>query len=91
MPTLMRYDTYDDSLPSDVERQDDVNNPQHYNTNGLETIDLIKQSMSEEEFKGYLKGNILKYVSRYRHKHPAEPKKDLLKAEWYLTRLLKEW
>ena len=40
MPTLMRYDTYDDSLPSDVERQDDVNSPQHYNTNGLETIDL---------------------------------------------------
>jgi hypothetical protein len=47
--------------------------------------------MSEEEFKGYLKGNILKYVSRYRHKHPVEPKKDLLKAEWYLSRLLKEW
>ena len=70
---------------------EDVNSPPHYNKNGLETIELIQQSMSEEEFKGYLKGNILKYVSRYRHKHPVEPKKDLLKAEWYLQRLLREW
>ena len=91
MPTLMRYEIARDTLPCDVEQKDDVNSPEHYNANGLETIDLIKQSMSNEEFKGYLKGNILKYVSRYRHKHPAEPKKDLLKAEWYLSRLLKEW
>ena len=47
MPTLM---TYSGELPSDVEHQDDVNSPQHYNANGLETIDLIKQSMSAEEF-----------------------------------------
>ena len=69
----------------------DVNSPQHYTTNGLETIELISLSMSSDEFKGYLKGNILKYVCRYRHKHQAEPKKDLLKAQWYLNRLLKEW
>ena len=84
--------TAENSLPSDSTWDtDDVNNPSHYNTNGLETIDLIKQSMSGAEFNGYLKGNVLKYVSRYRHKHPAEPQKDLLKAQWYLNKLLEEW
>ena len=83
--------TIDNSLPSDVSWDIDVNKPAHYNANGLETIDLIKQSMSDEEFKGYLKGNILKYVSRYRHKHSSEPKKDLLKTQWYLNKLLDEW
>ena len=83
--------TANNSLPSDVSWDIDVNKPVHYNTNGLETIDLIKESMSDEEFKGYLKGNILKYVSRYRHKHLSEPKKDLLKAQWYLNKLLEEW
>tara|TARA_R100001244_G_scaffold124499_1_gene94328 strand:- start:195 stop:446 length:252 start_codon:yes stop_codon:yes gene_type:complete len=80
-----------ESIPSDVTWDTDVNSPPHYNTNGLETIDLIQQSMSNDEFKGYLKGNVLKYVSRYRHKHSSEPKKDLLKAQWYLNKLLKEW
>ena len=93
----------DDNLPSDStwdiyvppraapKEKDDVNNPSHYNTSGMETIDLIKQSMSSTEFKGYLTGNILKYVSRYHHKHPAEPQKDLLKAQRYLNKLLQEW
>jgi len=84
----------EDTRPCDVEwsdPSDDVNRPAHYNTGGLETIELIRLSMSDEEFKGYLKGNILKYVSRYRHKHPSEPKKDLLKAQWYLNKLLEEW
>lgn len=83
--------TAEGNLPCDVEWRDDVNKPEHYNINGMETIDLVKQSMSQDEFKGYLKGNILKYVSRYRHKHPAEPKKDLLKAQWYLNKLLEEF
>jgi hypothetical protein len=43
--------------------------------------------MGSEEFLGYLKGNILKYVSRYRHKH-KEPVKDLKKAAWYLDKLI---
>jgi hypothetical protein len=30
-------------------------------------------------------------TERYRHKHSSEPKKDLLKAQWYLNKLLKEW
>ena len=68
---------------------DEINKPTHYNQNGIETIDLIKESMSHNEFNGYLRGNILKYISRYTHKHKEEPVKDLLKAKWYLEKLIK--
>ena len=43
---------------------DSVNNPKHYNIKGLETIDIIQSRLTDEEFIGYLKGNILKYDLR---------------------------
>jgi hypothetical protein len=65
-----------------------VNSPQHYTQGNMETIDMIKESLTEEEFSGYLKGNILKYVCRYKHK--GMPLKDLMKSQWYLERLIRE-
>jgi hypothetical protein len=44
--------------------------------------------MTSDEYHGYLKGNVLKYVSRYKFK--GEPLQDLEKAQWYLNRLIKE-
>ena len=44
--------------------------------------------MTDDEYHGYLKGNVLKYVSRYKFK--GEPLQDLEKAQWYLNRLIKE-
>lgn len=61
-----------------------VNSPQHYTQGNMETIDIIKESLTEEEFSGYLKGNILKYVCRYKHK--GMPLKDLMKSQWYLDK-----
>ena len=65
-----------------------VNSPQHYTQGNTEPIDMIKESLTEEEFSGYLKGNILKYVCRYKHK--GMPLKDLMKSQWYLDKLVKE-
>ena len=65
-----------------------VNSPSHYRQGNMETIDMIKESLTEEEFSGYLKGNILKYVCRYKHK--GMPLKDLMKSQWYLERLMRE-
>jgi hypothetical protein len=76
------------AMAEENEPIDIINSPPHYNTTGMETIDLIKNSMTEAEFEGYLKGNVLKYVSRYRVKHKEDPLKDLLKAQWYLNKLL---
>jgi hypothetical protein len=66
---------------------DPVNSPIHYaDGNGVECIDAIEASMSTEEFKGFLKGNVQKYVWRYSQKNGAE---DLKKSKWYLERLIK--
>lgn len=64
--------------------EDIVNNPKHYNQSGVECIDAI-QSATDEGFEYYLQGNILKYIWRYRYKNGVE---DLLKAEWYLKKLI---
>ena len=68
----------------------EVNSPDHYNRNTVETIDHIRDSMEPQEFRGYLKGNIFKYVSRCRYKDKENPVKDLLKAEWYLNKLIED-
>jgi hypothetical protein len=70
---------------ADVPKQDDVvNNPSHYNKGGMECIDYIEQQLSPEAFKGYLEGNMIKYMHRHKYKNGLE---DLKKAQWYLQRL----
>lgn len=65
----------------------DAINPEHYKKGGIECIEAIKASMTDLEFQGYLKGNVLKYMWRFRHKKGVE---DLQKAEWYNKRLIDE-
>jgi hypothetical protein len=67
---------------------DPVESPVHYNTGSVECIEAIKASMSDTEFKGYLKGNVMKYLWRYDYK--GKPVEDLKKAQWYLARLTEE-
>ena len=67
---------------------DNVNNPQHYKSGDIECIDAIKASMEGEAFRGYLKGNIMKYVWRMSYK--GKPVEDLRKARWYLDKLIEE-
>lgn len=64
---------------------DEVNNPKHYTSGGIECIDAIQSSLTPEEFRGFLKGNILKYTWRERHKGGNQ---SMEKAQWYLNRLL---
>jgi len=51
---------------------DNVNHPAHYTVGGIETIDFIKAKLTPEEFIGYLKGNVIKYLSRAPHKGGTE-------------------
>jgi hypothetical protein len=67
---------------------DPVNNPAHYTAGNIECIDAIKEALGPEQFKGFLRGNVLKYLWRCEHKGNAV--QDASKAEWYLKRLLKE-
>lgn len=73
---------------SDAKDVDMVNHPNHYCKGGIECIDAIKASMSDECFRGFLKGNVMKYVYRYESKE--KPLEDLKKAEWYLKKLIEE-
>ena len=63
-----------------------VENPDHYNTGAIEAIEAIKASMDADQFFGYLKGNVMKYLWRYDYKE--KPVEDLRKADWYLNRLI---
>lgn len=62
-------------------KADPVNNPSHYNVGGMETIDFI-----EAKELGYHLGNVVKYVSRAKHK--GTELEDLRKARWYLDRAI---
>lgn len=65
--------------------EDLVNQPAHYRTGRIETIDAILGLNV-----GYLEGNIIKYLARWRHKGktPELKKQDLLKARYYMNLLL---
>ncbi len=67
------------------EDEKDNINPDHYKNGEIECIDAIEASMTKEAFRGYCKGNILKYVWRYENKNLDE---DLKKSQWYTKRLL---
>jgi len=73
---------------AEAEDVDVVNKPDHYNTGNIECIDAIEESMSSVAFKGYLKGNCMKYLWRYDYK--GKQVEDLQKAQWYLARLLNQ-
>lgn len=65
-------------------KNDPINSPVHY-SGKIECIEAIEASMTPEAFKGFLKGNCLKYLYRYENKNKLE---DLRKCQWYLERLI---
>ena len=67
-----------------IEMEDMVNSPIHYNKAGIETIDAL-EAMLVDGFDYYLQGNIVKYLWRFRYKNGVE---DLKKAQWYLNKLI---
>lgn len=64
--------------------EDNVNNPAHYKTGGIETIDFIEAKLGKEGFEAYCRGNALKYLSRAGKK--INEVEDIKKAIWYLNR-----
>ena len=64
---------------------DNVNHPAHYTEGSIECIEAIEAQLTPEEYRGYLKGNVAKYLWREKHKGGTE---SLRKAQWYLDRLV---
>lgn len=67
---------------------EEINTPSHYNNGEIECIVAIKAAMTPAEFRGYLKGNTMKYLWRMGLK--GKPLVDVQKAQWYLNRLVEE-
>lgn len=65
--------------------EDLVHHPSHYNQGGIETLGIIKMCLTDEEFKGFLKGNIIKYRERAQFKGNAA--QDYAKAKFYYAEL----
>jgi hypothetical protein len=72
-------------MPAPTPEKDMVNSPEHYKVGGIEVIDFIKAKLTPEEFRGYLKGNVLKYTSRAGYKDDAA--QDIGKLVWYASKL----
>jgi len=81
---IMPFEDFEQQYLDGTATKDIVNHPNHYNSYSREVIDTMQGSMTPEEFKGYLKGNIIKYLTRYQFKNGVE---DLKKAQWYLNKL----
>lgn len=63
----------------------DAVHPEHYKRGGIEPIEYMKMKMTPEAYKGFLAGNVIKYISRYEDKNGVE---DLKKAEKYIKLLI---
>lgn len=73
-------------MPQPKKAVDLVNHPPHYKgETGIECIEAIEAALTPEEFRGYIKGNCIKYIWREKNKGGKE---SLEKANWYLERLL---
>lgn len=58
----------------------------HYEAGGIETIEFIKAKLTPEQYRGYLLGTIIKYLSRTNTKGEteADARKALVFLTWYV-------
>ncbi len=70
-----------------MSKEDLVNNPPHYKK-GIETIKIIRAKLTDQEYKGYLKGTIMKYNTRIGLKGSKQDEvDDAGKLRWYAQEL----
>ena len=65
-------------------KNDNVNHPSHYETNGIECIDAMVASQGAECVMNYCLCNAFKYIWRCQHK--GKRVEDIQKAVWYLNK-----
>lgn len=86
----MKKDAHYEEITSETEsvttEVDMVNHPPHYQLScGKQAIDIIRASMTEEQFIGYCMGNALKY--RLRAGNKGDVVEDIAKANWYTSQI----
>jgi hypothetical protein len=58
---------------------------EHYKSKKVQPWDAMESWMSPEQFEGFLRGNVIKYIARYKDKDGL---KDVQKARHYLDKLI---
>ena len=70
---------------------DMVDSPPHYKLNGLdiESVDVIRAVLTAEEFRGWCKGNAIKYLMRLgkKDKEIQDARKSIKFLEWLVKEL----
>ena len=56
--------------------------PKRYCRGDIECKDAIRAALTPEQYEGWLRGTLMKYIWRYDHKGGLD---DLLKAQDYMT------
>lgn len=70
-------------------KKEQVNHPKHYGGDTTyECIKVLEAWLSESEYKGFLRGNVLKYLCRTGKKD--EEVQELKKTDWYLHKLIEK-
>lgn len=67
-----------------VEEDDPVERPKHYNTLGVECVEVIEELYGDD----YFLGNAMKYL--WRAKYKGKFVEDLKKCVWYIQRRIKK-
>jgi len=72
------------------EKPEAVNHPLHYGGDTTyECIKVLKAWMSADEYRGFLRGNAIKYLCRTGKKD--ETVQELKKAAWYINKLIESY
>lgn len=72
----------EDSQPSTT-AEDEKKTPKHYDSL-IQPIEYMYETMTHDEYLGFCRGNVIKYISRYPEKGGSL---DLEKANYYLEEL----
>lgn len=68
-------------------KEDIINKPNHYHE-GIQPIEVMESNFDLMETRGFLKGNVIKYVCRSNKK--GKELEDLKKAQWNLNKLIEK-
>lgn len=81
---MSRDDINIDEMYEDIIKTSQVGGS-HYKDKSVQPWDAMQSWMSSDQFEGYLRGNVIKYLCRYDKKGGVE---DLYKARHYLEKLI---
>ena len=86
-PDYYKQENLEARYLEDFRIDDPINNPEHYTTGSIETIDYITDVLGEYHAAMFCHGNVLKYTGT-RLFGKGKPIQDAKKAVWYLNKMI---